>query len=383
MKNKQLVFAMVLIALTLTTSAIAQKPYTQTMKRLAGVTPAPFIVENGTGLDTTTSLMWQLTDGGEMTWEQAQKYCDTLTLGGHTDWRLANGHELFSIHDMVRKNPALPAFFTKTDAEYWWSADTLAGDKSRIWCTNSGGGIGPHPKAETIGAGGTKKFHVRAVRSTQAAVQLPAHFTDLGNDIVKDNATGLMWQQYCYDTPVTYEKALAIADTFSLGSFTDWRVPNIKELHSLREVVEVNPCVDLMYFPCIMSGKSVWSSTILSAKTADQAWIIQPELGVVTYAPKTNLLKLVCVRGGITDVTGVDDEGSPSSSNVLFYPNPTTGVITVDSSVNKMSIYTLEGRLLASYSNTAQFSLAEYPSGAYLVVYSTELATSTTMIVKQ
>lgn len=378
-----LALAAVVTALAFTHISYAQKPYTHTMKRLPGVTPAPFILENGTGLDTTTSLMWQLTDGGEMTWEQAQKYCDTLTLGGHTDWRLASGHELFSIHDLVRKNPALPAFFAKTEAEYWWSADTLTGDKSRIWCTNSGGGIGPHPKSETIGAGGTKKFHVRAVRSTQTAVQLPTHFTDLGNDIVKDNATGLMWQQFCHDTPVTYERALTIADTLTLGGFTDWRVPNIKELHSLREVVEVNPCVDLMYFPCIMSGKSVWSSTILSAKTADQAWIIQPELGVVTYAPKTNVLKLVCVRGGVTDVTGIDDENSPVSSNTLFYPNPTTGMVTVDGSVIKMSIYTLQGQLLASYSGTAQFSLWEYPSGAYLVVYSTELATSTTVIVKQ
>lgn len=383
MKYTQFALATVVLALAFSSTALAQKPYTQTMKRLPGVTPAPFIVQDGVGHDTTTSLMWQLTDGGEMTWEQAQKYCDTLTLGAHTDWRLANGHELFSIHDMLRKNPALPAIFTKTDAEYWWSADTLTGDKSRIWCTNSGGGIGPHPKSETVGAGGTKKFHVRAVRSTQAAVQLPAHFTDLGNDIVKDNATGLMWQQYCHDTPVTYEQALAIADTFSLGGFTDWRVPNIKELHSLREVVEVNPCVDLMYFPCIMSGKSVWSSTTLTAKTPDQAWMIQPELGIITYAPKTNLLKLVCVRGGIPDVTGVADEELTELPHALFYPNPTTGIVKVDASVRKASMYTMDGQLISTIENSAQFSMWEYPSGAYFVLYTTDLGTSSTVIVKQ
>lgn len=383
MKSVQLILTLVFMVLIYACPLLAQKPYTQTMKRLPGVIPSTFVIENGTGLDTATTLMWQLTDGGEMTWENAQKYADSLTLGGYSDWRLPTGHELFSIHDLTRKNPPLPASFTSTGAEYWWSSETVAGDAARAWCTNTGGGIGPHPKSETIGAGGTKKFHVRTVRATQAAVQLPTHFTDLGNDIVRDNATGLMWQQYCHDTPITLDKALSIADTLALGGFSDWRVPNIKELHSLREVVERDPCVDLMYFPCIMSGKSVWSSTILSAKNTDQAWIIQPELGVVTYAPKTNLLKLICVRGGTTDVTGVDDDDSSVSSNVLFYPNPTTGAITVDGFVVKMSIYTLEGQLLESYGTTAQFSLVEYPSGAYLIVYSTETATSTTVIVKQ
>jgi hypothetical protein len=382
MKYTQLALAAVLMALTFSITAFAQKPYTQTMKRLPGVIPSAFIIENVTGLDTATTLMWQLTDGGEMTWENAQKYADSLTLGGYSDWRLPTGHELFSIHDLTRKNPPLPASFTSTGAEYWWSAETLVGDNARVWCTNTGGGIGPHPKSETIGAGGTKKFHVRAVRATQAAVQLPTHFTDLGNDIVKDNATGLMWQQYCHDTPITLDKALSIADTLALGGFSDWRVPNIKELHSLREVVERDPCVDLMYFPCIMSGKSVWSSTTLSAKTPDQAWMIQPELGIVTYAPKTNLLKLVCVRGGTPDVTGVTEEEAPVT-HAVFYPNPTTGIVKMDASVLKATIYTMEGLLLATIERASQFSMWDYPSGAYLVVYSTESATSTTVLMKQ
>ena len=355
MKNTQLAFATMLIALLFTATSFAQKPYTQTMKRLPGVTPAPFIVENGTGLDTTTLLMWQLSDGGEMTWENAQKYADSLTLGGYSDWRLPTGHELFSIHDLTRKNPPLPASFTSTGAEYWWSSETLTGDATRVWCTNTGGGIGPHPKSETIGAGGTKKFHVRTVRATQAAVQLPTHFTDLGNDIVKDNSTGLMWQQYCHDTPITLDKALSIADTLALGGFSDWRVPNIKELHSLREVVERDPCVDLMYFPCIMSGKSVWSSTILSAKNTDQAWIIQPELGVVTYAPKTNLLKLVCVRGGVPDVTSITGEDVSELPHVLFYPNPTTGIVTIDAAVRDRKSTRL---------NSSHLKLSRMPSSA-------------------
>lgn len=63
--------------------------------------------------------MWQQTDGGEMTIENAIIYCGTLTLGGHTDWRLPDAQEGFSILNMQYANPAIDTkIFTKTAAEY-------------------------------------------------------------------------------------------------------------------------------------------------------------------------------------------------------------------------------------------------------------------------
>ena len=46
---------------------------------------------NGTGTDTATGLMWQQTDGGEMTFENATTFCENLTLAGFSDWRLPDG----------------------------------------------------------------------------------------------------------------------------------------------------------------------------------------------------------------------------------------------------------------------------------------------------
>ena len=52
----------------------------------------PFFILNGNGTvtDTITSLMWQQTDGGEMTNANAIIYCNTLTLGGYTDCRICS-----------------------------------------------------------------------------------------------------------------------------------------------------------------------------------------------------------------------------------------------------------------------------------------------------
>lgn len=74
---------------------------------------SPFYINNndGTITDTITGLMWQKTDGGEMTFENALSYTDTLTLGGFNNWRLPNAHEAFSILNLQSNNPALDVSF--------------------------------------------------------------------------------------------------------------------------------------------------------------------------------------------------------------------------------------------------------------------------------
>jgi hypothetical protein len=61
----------------------------------------PSLTDNGDGTitDNNTGLMWQKTDGGEMTFGNAVTYCQNLTLSGCSDWRLPTGNELFSIND--------------------------------------------------------------------------------------------------------------------------------------------------------------------------------------------------------------------------------------------------------------------------------------------
>ncbi|MFM8432190.1 MAG: DUF1566 domain-containing protein, partial [Bacteroidota bacterium] len=102
-----------------------------------------------------------------MTFNSANYFCDTATTGGYSDWRLPNAKEIFSILNQQRTNPAIDvSCFSPTTAEYWWSSDRQVNDTSKIWCANAGGGIGNHRMSETISAGGTKRFQVRAVRET-------------------------------------------------------------------------------------------------------------------------------------------------------------------------------------------------------------------------
>lgn len=194
--------------------------------------PAYTVNGDGTVTDQVTGLMWQQSDGGEMTWPNAVTYCDQLTLAGYSDWQLPSGFDLFNLVDHDHNNPALnPAAFPSTNAEYWWTAQEQVGDSTKAWVVNAGGGIGAHPKSETISAGGSKRFHARCGRNVSSAT---SSFTANGNGTVTHNTTGLVWQQGEV-TPTPWEAALTYCENLSLGSHSDWRLPTIKELHSLSD----------------------------------------------------------------------------------------------------------------------------------------------------
>jgi formylglycine-generating enzyme required for sulfatase activity len=259
----------------------------------------PSFTDNGDGTitDNTTGLMWQKTDGGEMTWENASAFCKNLALGGYRDWRLPKSHELFSINNFDNLNPALnTVYFTKTSAEYWWTSDTRADDTTRIWVVNAGGGIGAHPKAETISAGGVKRFHVRAVRNPFATIFSVPHYTDNGNGTITDNYTGLTWQKIQSAITMTWEEALAYSKTLTLAGKSDWRVPNIRELQSLNDEQKLSPSLNKTYFTNVLPG-NYWSSTTLTS-TVSKAWDLNTEYGIVSYDDKSLKQNVLLVRGG-------------------------------------------------------------------------------------
>jgi hypothetical protein len=56
-------------------------------------------VNTNTVMDNLTGLVWARNAnlGGTMTWSNALAYCESLTYGGHSDWRLPNRLELHSL----------------------------------------------------------------------------------------------------------------------------------------------------------------------------------------------------------------------------------------------------------------------------------------------
>lgn len=87
--------------------------------------------------DNLTNLVWQKcskdlnndsTCSGSVantSWVDAISYCENLTLGGHSDWRLPNVNELLSINDSSAVNPSINTyFFPNTFNGNYWSSST-------------------------------------------------------------------------------------------------------------------------------------------------------------------------------------------------------------------------------------------------------------------
>ena len=278
---------------------------------------------NGTITDNVTGLIWQQVDGGEMTIENAITYCDNLVLGGFSDWRLPTPIESFSIINHQNSNPAINTnYFTLTSAGYWWTSVFENNSTTKVWCTNSGGGIGNHPKAETVSAGGTKKFHARAVRTVTTPTTITNHFTDNG-DTITDNLTQLVWQKIPNTAALTWEQALVYAEGLSIGNLTDWRLPNIKELQSINNELATNPSVFAPYFSNV-GVHNYWSSTTLPNQTLS-AWYWNTQFGITTYDLKTNSNYVLCVRGNPT--LSVKQETLDAS--IKIHPNPTSDFVSI------------------------------------------------------
>jgi len=123
---------------------------------------------------------------------------------------------------------------------------------------------------------------------------------------VRDSQTGLIWKQCtegqtgstCSGSGIsmTWQNALNTANSSAFASFSDWRLPSVKELQSLVEYGCSSPSINLTIFPNTQSD-FYWSSTS-SAGGASTAWIISSGEGGFSNSNKTITYRVRLVRGG-------------------------------------------------------------------------------------
>ena|SRR5208337_4591482 len=122
-------------------------------------------VDNGDGTvtDTRRKIMWQKGDNGkEVTFEEAQKYCESLRVGGYTDWRLPKPDERDTAVVvelmMSRHSRDVYAYF-----DLYWSSDPTV-----LLPFNYRPSHGREVSRVYFAREGTRAF-VRAVRSLETA----------------------------------------------------------------------------------------------------------------------------------------------------------------------------------------------------------------------
>ena len=270
---------------------------------------------DGTVTDNNTGLMWQQEDDGIWydCWYQAAglynadcnygdpiiDVCGSLDLGGHSDWRLPNKRELVSILRYMKStisSPMADSVFTNVKSPAYWSATSSAQSADRVWQVLFLNGV--TQTTEKLPNPSHLATYVRCVRGYEIS---PAYLGLLGG-YVTDLTTGLMWDAGASPSPLTWEQALSYCKD-SMYDFTDWRLPNIKELESIVDDDRYSPAIDPAFFDTIgATGDSYWASTTYAYPGfQSNAYIMNTVNGQTLSDSKTDppyprFAK--CVRGG-------------------------------------------------------------------------------------
>jgi hypothetical protein len=144
-------------------------------------------------------------------------------------------------------------------------------------------------------------------------------FSDNGDGTVTDNLTGLIWLKDA-DCLGMAQWSVALGNVSNLnsgaeyscteytaGTFDDWRLPNARELASLRHLAFIDPTLG----DAVGSGQwsegdpftgvqnyYYWTSTAAENDPINEAWYLRVGTGVYSYFLKSNSVYVWAVRGG-------------------------------------------------------------------------------------
>jgi ribonuclease BN (tRNA processing enzyme) len=215
----------------------------------------PSYTKNGDGTvsDHVTGLMWEQDMGTKMTLEEATQKAKDSKLGTYTDWRVPTIKELYSLIQFTGKVKGAKAIDLFIDTDYFnqplgnsekgereidaqtWSSTEYVGKTMRNDATIFGvnfvdGRIKGYPKSKPR-TGSDNKMYFRLVRGNTEYGK--NNLIDNGDATVSDYATGLMWQKTDDGEGKDWKGALCYAENLELASYSDWRLPNAKELQSI------------------------------------------------------------------------------------------------------------------------------------------------------
>lgn len=143
------------------------------------------------------------------------------------------------------------------------------------------------------------------------------------SDYIKDDIKGvvsngnyrLMWSQCslgqswsesdlaCIGSPNNYQwgNALKAANSADYAGYTDWRLPNIKELSSIIERQCADPAINSNLFLGTLS-EPYWTSTpVFATGSENRVWAVQFDEGSNNKRPKSSIALVRLVRNLTAD----------------------------------------------------------------------------------
>jgi hypothetical protein len=198
-------------------------------------------------------------------YHEGVQYCKGLTLGGYSDWRMANMKEGHTIAHYATARPTIwQKYFKDTDPGLPGYGDR---GKGGMWAgplgpdhNNSGWHLG-FIDGHMMGypRGGYKT--TRCVRADNNGTYFLPDFIDNDDGTVTDRTANLMWLQQTDGVKRAWEPAIAYCEDLEFASYSDWKLPHNKELSSLVDLRKQKPAIDVGFFLDTDYKAYYWSRT--------------------------------------------------------------------------------------------------------------------------
>lgn len=226
--------------------------------------------------------------------------------GAFTEPSAPPGNSGHTVDEIMGKAPATNANAAVAgdvaDGKVFW------GLRSDTWGQQTGTASISANAASVPKTGQTISYAAGDDGDLEPGVSWPSpRFTDNDNGTVTDNLTQLIWLKDADagDGTTTWAAALTLCNTLEEGQQGltdgsapgDWRLPTVKELHSLIDYSRSYPALPSGHpFQSVQSA-GYWTSTSLGLNTS-YAWYIVLDAGLTTQAGKTGANRVWPVRGG-------------------------------------------------------------------------------------
>ncbi|MEK8019141.1 MAG: DUF1566 domain-containing protein [Candidatus Parabeggiatoa sp.] len=164
-------------------------------------------------------------------------------------------------------------------------------------------------------------------------------YTDNGNGTITDNVTGLIWTQEISSYAMPWSDAAGYCESLEVGNITNWRLPSVKELWSIRDFSTGMPWVDTDYFHLVGDGSELgqhhsWTSNLYLVESeyqneqvqGDPAFIVNDWTGHIKAMSGNRFVR--CVSGveyGINDFVDNGDSTVTDNATGLMWMQDDSG----------------------------------------------------------
>jgi hypothetical protein len=237
--------------------------------------------------DERTGLTYYFGDSSTITWDAAMAAAAGFS-GMGLSWRLPTIKEMVWLFDYSKTGGTLDPLVSSLTTGFPWTSTENASNNSLVWTASIAVGSTDYSINKTA--------FLRPVIYVSGQ-PLSASLSDNGDETITDSNTGFMWTKYLLGgdgiippDQVNWASAVANALACSVGGYSDWRLPNAKELQTIVKYdvsPTGNPAIDTAFFPQIPSGAKIWTSTT-KAGAASSAWSVwMQDSGFLYHIPKT------------------------------------------------------------------------------------------------